>query len=222
MLFGQIDRQLQRRPAGVSAFQCTCCRDGKTAEHLTLGAAEQAGLAVDDTQRADAMAVAEADWRAGIKTYGWSAKHQGVIGEANIVVRIGDFKDIGAQDGVGTKRDVPRGFRRPRKPHIRLEPLTVDVDEADQGDRCATHQAGSLNQCIELYLRSRVQYVERLQCGNTCRLGERHLSGLHLMTFRARRAQWNIFQIVAVRSCELACKFRLILKWREIRKGFFM
>ena len=76
---------------------------------------------------------------------------------------IGHLEDAVLQDGMGAEGQVARRFSEARQAGAGLEPLAVDVDQADQRDRHAAHQRSGLHQSVELALGRGVKDAELIQ-----------------------------------------------------------
>ena len=87
---------------------------------------------VDDAQRAHTAAVGQRQWRTRIEPEMGRAGDQFVVAEPRIFVRIGDFKYLIVQDGVGTEGQFTGCLRNAIQAGVRLEPLAVGVDQDDQ------------------------------------------------------------------------------------------
>jgi len=61
--------------------------------------------------------------------------HEGVGGEAVVCSGVVDLEELGAREGVGTER-VRAGCLDAPDTVVAGEVLTIDVDQADEGDRC--------------------------------------------------------------------------------------
>ena len=138
----------------------SCCQ---VAEHLTLLRAQLARLPVDDTQGACMGAVTQTQGGAGVETEVRCVGNQRIVGKPRVKRGIGHLENAIAQNGMGAERQLARGFGDAWQADIRLEPLAVCVDQADQRDGHTAHQCGSLNECIELPLWRRVKHTQCLQ-----------------------------------------------------------
>src|SRR2546427_274746 len=82
--------------------------------------------------------------------------HQRVGYEPFVGRCVSNDKQVRLQDSMGAKRNVPGRFLD-RQTDLRLEPLPLPVDEADQRDRGAANVSGQTRQIVKLFFGSGVK-----------------------------------------------------------------
>ena len=82
--------------------------------------------------------------------------HQRVGYEPFVGRCVSNDKQVRLQDSMGAKRDVPGRFLD-RQTDLRLEPLPLPVDEADQRDRSAANVCGQTGQIVKVFFGSGVK-----------------------------------------------------------------
>lgn len=156
-----LRQHARRRDPGE--IQLHLDQQGQIAQALLLLGAESARLAIDDAQRADRLAFAE-HRLPRVEAHMRFARHQWVVHEARIQVRILDHQHVAHGDG-----DAAEGNRAwclfDIQAAARLEPLALPVDERDQDDRHAEGHRGKAGEAVEARLGRRVEHVERSQGG---------------------------------------------------------
>lgn len=116
-------------------------------QRLGLGRGEHALALVDHAERAERMPLGRQQRGARIEADEGLAGHEGVVGEALVVVGVGHDQQLGLQDGVGAEGGVAGGLGR-SDPVARLEPLPIAVHQAHQGDRSAAQLGGQLGHVV--------------------------------------------------------------------------
>jgi hypothetical protein len=76
--------------------------------------------------------------------------------EAGVLGRIGDDEEPWLEKGRGTD-GLDEGRLAPAEAQLRLEPLPLFINEADQGDRCLANLRGHTNEVIEVRFRRCVE-----------------------------------------------------------------
>jgi hypothetical protein len=117
-------------------------------EQIELGPRQCARLAVDDAQRAEAVAIGAEQRDPRVEADMRLAADERVVAEPQIVARIADDQRLVLADRVVAERDVARGLAR-REPVLGLEPLPISVDEADERDRCAQRARRERREAVE-------------------------------------------------------------------------
>ena len=117
-------------------------------ERVLLFSGERARHAIDDAQRAEGVAIARDERRAGIKTDVRVAADQRILAKPLVVERVGHDEDAASPDGVRAERHAARGFGH-RHADTRLEPLPVLVDQRDQRDRRTADLRGEQDDVVE-------------------------------------------------------------------------
>ena len=113
---------------------------------------------VNDTEGAEGVAVGGDQGGAGVEADGEVARDQGVVGEARVGGGVRDEEDVGLEQGVGAEGHVARGLAGVQ-PDLRLEPLTVLGDQADDGHGDAADLGGQAGEIIERRFRGGVEDV---------------------------------------------------------------
>ena len=99
----------------------------------------------------------------GIETDVGIAPHQRVGSETGIEPSVLDDEEVVLLNGVGAERNSSRGLAHPLQAHVGFEPLTVAIDQADQGDRRAADGRGGLHQAFERQFRLAVQHLQGIE-----------------------------------------------------------
>ncbi len=107
------------------------------AQQLAFEVGQPPRRTVDRRQRAERVAVAAEQRRAGVEADVRRVGDERVVREARVDRGVGDLEQLGRrEDRVRAERQVARCFRHV-EPVVRLEPLAVLVDQRDDGDRHA-------------------------------------------------------------------------------------
>ena len=133
-----------------------------------------ARLGVDNAQRTQRHAIGPDKRRAGVEADMRRASDQQIVGEAVILGRVGDDKNLRPQHGVGAEGDIARGLLR-IQPGAGEEALAHILDNADQRDRRVAQRRRELRDLVQIAETTGVQIVEREQRG-TIRLQAAALS----------------------------------------------
>jgi 3-oxoacyl-[acyl-carrier protein] reductase len=126
-------------------------RLGEPSELGDLFVVEQSRPVVDHAEGAGLGAVGEREWRAGVEADPRVVGDEWVVGEALVGQGVGHLHDSFAQDRMGAQRRVARRLRR-GDPDLRLEPLTVGVDEGHECDGHVERRARQLCEAVEPWL----------------------------------------------------------------------
>ena len=123
---------------------------------------ELPGHAVDHTQRPGRRAVRGGQRRAGVEADARVFQDQGIVLEAQIGRRIGNFKERALMDGVGAERLVAGGLGHAES-NAGLEPLAIFIDQTQKRNRDLTDDRGDPRQIIEQRLGFGIEYPIALQ-----------------------------------------------------------
>ena len=111
---------------------------------------------VDNAQRAEGVAAGVDQWRARVEAHVLRAGCEWIAFKARIQHGIGHHERLVLQNGVCTERQFTRCL-----PHgqamVRLEPLSVCVDEAHQGDRRPADRGRDGSEIVERLFRVGVE-----------------------------------------------------------------
>jgi len=143
---------LQRRVAvddQGALVKCLGHRVGQLGKNGALAVIEMARFTVDHAQRSHPHPVMQADRRTGIETDVGGTGDQGIVGEAFVSPRVGNFQQPVFKDGMGAESHFTRGLADTGKAMVRLEPLPVGVDQGHHADRCPGDQGSSPGQRVE-------------------------------------------------------------------------
>src|SRR5215471_9077143 len=102
------------------------------------------------------MAVARGERCTRIKSNMEVAGNKRVLREALVLRRIRHDKHLRLHDRVSAKRLRSRRFLE-AEPKLRLEPLTIGIDQTDQRNWHAANERGQLRQFVETLLRLRIE-----------------------------------------------------------------
>ena len=116
------------------------------------------GLVVDDAKRADLQAI-HRQGLAGVEANAGACRDQRVVGKARIDARVADHHQIGTADRVAAKRALTRCVCQV-KTQPRLEPLTLAVSQAEQGNRTFGQRGGRVNQGVEARLGVGIEHTQ--------------------------------------------------------------
>ena len=106
--------------------------------------------------RPDRIAIRRDDRHPAIKSDVWVGRDQYVGREPRIVLRILHHQRFPAFNDMGTESGRAGGLGN-FQPNGSFEPLTIPVDEGDDGDRSTTHRRSQMRQVIEGDVGERVQ-----------------------------------------------------------------
>lgn len=113
---------------------------------------------VNDAQRPQRMAVFGHEARARIEPDVRLSRDERVVGEPRIGLGIGDREHAGPVDRVRAERLVT-GSLVGVESHLRLEPLPVRVDQADEGDGRPADVGGEAGEIIKIGFCGGIQYL---------------------------------------------------------------
>ena len=136
----RVGHRLLGQLHGVPALQRMRGHRGQAAQGLALHVGKLARLVVDQAQRAHPVAVAQLDWRAGIKPDAQRAGHQRVVGKTWVLGGIGHLEHRITAHGMGTKSQLTRRLGDAGQADVGLEPLALGIDQAEQRDRHPAQQ----------------------------------------------------------------------------------
>ncbi len=126
-----------------------------------------AGDTVDDAKGSEDIALGGQEWSAGIETNLRTSGDEGIGRKPAIERRVGHHEKLLLQDGVRAERQLP-GRLRSLQTHLRFEPLTIGIDQRDQGDRHVANRQGEKGDVVETFLGRRIEdfvLAERGQAG---------------------------------------------------------
>src|SRR6185295_9079769 len=152
-------------------------------EHRELVRAEHAGLPLEDAERAKPLAFGRTQRHSAIKPDVWLSDDQRVLRKAWIEPRVGHEQRRIRSDHVRAERLVPWGLRE-LEPVVRLEPQSVFVDQAHEGDWHAEDPRRQLGEIVERCLCRRVEYAVIRESTQARRIVKSHCSFLRVASLR--------------------------------------
>ena len=152
--------QFPFRPQCTTAFKRTHCDGSQVPKHGTLRGVKLARLLVNNAQRTGIGSIAQAQRGTGVEANVRVATDQAVVDEARVARGIRHFKNALFKDGMRAKGQFAGGFSEIWKAYVRLEPLAVGVDQADQRNRHPAYQCSGLRKGIKFVFRWRIENAQ--------------------------------------------------------------
>ena len=143
-----------------------------------LGGGEGAGFKVDDAERAD-EAVFNFERDAGIEADVGLADDEGVVLCARILRCVGNDERVFGENRVGAESGIARRFGE-AEPDGGFEPLTVGVDQADEGNGGVADLRGERGEVIEVRFGGGVEQPAFTEDGETFLFVVRQWCGWHV------------------------------------------
>ena len=135
-----------------------------------------ARLSIYYAEGAQRVAVGRDQGRACVKPDVRFGRHEGIVGEAMVGMGVAHFEHLfGVQDRVSAEGHFARCLGR-ADADLGFEPLTLFVNQRDQGDGGLADGRGEQGEVIEGLFRRGVQYVVMTECFDPLRIIGRQVS----------------------------------------------